>query len=361
MFKVVKEWLSSSIVNHAKFGDYLEPLIQPFFPGWTANGFRAKVMLVRDESPLVYSLVLKPDRSWKGFRAGQYIELTVEKNGARLTRIFSISSNPDLYLKHGIIELTIRKQEHGRITPWLRENLKSGKYAGLSVARGDFVLSDLNQPLLFIAGGSGITPFRSFLGELSLSGCAVDVHLFYYAKHADHLFVKELKAYEEQITGLTISFINTDEAGIINEQQLQQRCDDFTSRKAYICGPGGMIEASEKILLNQGVISTSIHYEYFGPAPTKDISIDNRGEVLFERTDIKVASKSKTSQTLLELAETAGLKPITGCRMGVCHQCICQKKRGVIYNTLTQAFSDPGQEEVQLCVSVAVGDVVLEL
>ena len=66
-------------------------------------------------------------------------------------------------------------------------------------------------------------------------------------------------------------------------------------------------------------------------------------------------------QTLLDLAEQEGLKPVSGCRIGVCHQCICNKKQGRVYNTKTKQYSDTGAEEIQLCLSVPVGHVELEL
>ena len=66
-------------------------------------------------------------------------------------------------------------------------------------------------------------------------------------------------------------------------------------------------------------------------------------------------------KTLLELAEEEGLTPVSGCRQGICHQCICKKKQGRVYNTKTQEYSDSGPEEIQLCLSVPVGTVELEL
>jgi hypothetical protein len=61
------------------------------------------------------------------------------------------------------------------------------------------------------------------------------------------------------------------------------------------------------------------------------------------------------------MAESEGLKPISGCRTGVCHQCICKKKQGRVFNIKTKKYSDSGSEEIQLCLSVPVGHVELEL
>ena len=156
-----------------------------------------------------------------------------------------------------------------------------------------------------------------------------------------------------------MSIINSSEKGRICQSHLQSECPDFKQRQVYICGPGSMIQACELLLLENDVTAENIKYEYFGAKPVENISVDTEGVVSFDKSCLAVETNNK--QTLLEVAESSGLKPITGCRMGICHQCICQKKQGVVYNTLTKTFSDTGNEEVQLCVSVPVGDVSINL
>jgi ferredoxin len=64
---------------------------------------------------------------------------------------------------------------------------------------------------------------------------------------------------------------------------------------------------------------------------------------------------------LLEQAEAAGLTPVSGCRMGICHSCTRRKTRGAVRNLITGAVSSAEEEDVQICVSVPVGDVDLAL
>ena len=64
---------------------------------------------------------------------------------------------------------------------------------------------------------------------------------------------------------------------------------------------------------------------------------------------------------LLEQAEDAGLSPDHGCRMGICNTCSCHKGEGVVRNVITGATSSAGEEQIRICVSVPVGDVVLDL
>jgi ferredoxin len=153
--------------------------------------------------------------------------------------------------------------------------------------------------------------------------------------------------------------LNTKVDGRLTIDHLTQLCSDYRSRNVYICGPSAMIGSTKELLIDNNVSKEQIHYEYFGAPPVYDLNIENKGEIFFKQSVIKTATSNK--QTLLQLAESSGLKPANGCRMGVCHQCVCKKKQGVIYNTLTNTFSDSGEQDIQICVSIAVGDVTLEL
>lgn len=82
------------------------------------------------------------------------------------------------------------------------------------------------------------------------------------------------------------------------------------------------------------------------------------GALRFLRSDRKALIGSGT---LLEQAESAGLSPDFGCRMGICHTCTCRKAAGPVRNLLTGEVSDEEDEDIQLCVSVPAGDVALEL
>ena len=65
--------------------------------------------------------------------------------------------------------------------------------------------------------------------------------------------------------------------------------------------------------------------------------------------------------TLLEQAEALGLKPEFGCRMGICLSCTSRKTEGTVRNVLTGATSDEPDEDIQICVTAAVGDCTVQL
>ena len=360
-------WFSQAIVQHDSFAGYFQPFIQLLLPHWSTDAFRAEVMEVRNELSDMYTLVLKPaptllDKRWPDFLPGQYLELMVEKDGARTLRCFSISSSPDYFKRTGLIELSIRVQAKGRITPWLKESLHQGSIVNISAAQGDFLLDESlrQQPLLLVAGGSGITPFRSMLQQLARKqDQQADIQLMYYSRNADHIaFESELQSIARQLPNLTIHHIDSEQNGFISAEHIQEYCSDYKQRTTMICGPAPMIKLARQSCDQLNMPAEQVLFEYFG-APPVEIEAGEEGIVSFQVSGIHSAHAE--NKTLLEQAEENGLNPVSGCRIGVCHQCICQKQSGVVINTRTGERSDTGPGEVQLCVSVPVGDVVLDL
>jgi ferredoxin len=72
-------------------------------------------------------------------------------------------------------------------------------------------------------------------------------------------------------------------------------------------------------------------------------------------------SAAGSGASLLEQAEAAGLRPEYGCRMGICFSCTQVKTSGCTRNILTGDLHTESDEEIQLCISVPVGDVALDL
>ncbi|MBT6178626.1 MAG: ferredoxin reductase [Deltaproteobacteria bacterium] len=353
---------SRAMVNNSELGSYIEPLVQHFKPYWSTNGHRAQVIELLDESPEVFSIILKPSPGWPGFHAGQFVEISVNQNGRRLSRCFSISSSPSTYEREGTIRLTVRIQEQGRVTPRLRQTLQAGDFIGLSMAKGEFILAAEPRPRLLIAGGSGITPFRSMLGQISQSAESHNTTLMYYSgQEGSHLFEQELKALSRANPHINVQLIATQEHGRFNAEHLADYCPGFASSDIYICGPTGMIQSAKRVCVESGASAEQIHFEYFGAAPIEHTAIEAAGFVAFNKSGQSVSSEGDQPKSILSLAEQSGLNPQSGCKMGLCGQCQCTKTSGVVYNTKTGLHSDTGRESIKLCISVPVGDVAVDL
>jgi ferredoxin len=119
----------------------------------------------------------------------------------------------------------------------------------------------------------------------------------------------------------------------------------------YVCGPHALVDAVRR--QHPAAVAES-----FVPAPLVTPAAPAAGRITFGRSGIDTANDG---QSLLNQAEAAGLKPQSGCRMGICHTCTRRKVRGVVRNLTTGALSTGDDEAVQICVSAPVGDVEIDL
>ena len=104
-------------------------------------------------------------------------------------------------------------------------------------------------------------------------------------------------------------------------------------------------------------LSERLHLEEFTPS-FATVSDDVTGTTTFSGSDV---SSENDGETLLEQAEAAGLSPANGCRMGICFTCTSVKKSGCTKNIKTGETDTESDKKIQLCVSVAVGDVDIDI
>lgn len=348
---------SSSIKN------YFEPIIQQVRPSYQADAHSAKVVSLTHISVNTFSLILRPTQTWGLFKSGDHVALHAYKDGANITRYFTIASSPQHYKQTGLIELCIRTQTPTGMTQFMKDTFQAGMLVNLSKASGEFHLAGNTQnKTLMIAGGSGITPFRSMLQQLSLrSEYRANITLLYYArKEEDFLFKQEFINMHAQGI-LDVHFINTQSQGHFDEAHIKAYCPDASNRQVYICGPGSMIETSKDVLIQQEAKPEKIHYEYFGPAIDSAQPEHSKNDVLVNFTSQTNNVIAPSNKSLLQLAQESGLNPTYGCGIGVCHQCICKKQSGQVRNIKTGKLSDKGPEEIQLCISQPHSNLVLDL
>jgi len=134
--------------------------------GIRAERRRAEELQRETEGPEpVTTLALEPTSTWQGFRAGQFVQVGAEIDGARRTRCFSISSSEAD--GHEALTITVRAHEEGLVSKYLATRAEPGLMLHLSQAQGEFTLpAQLPDRLLMISGGSGITPLMSMLRTL---------------------------------------------------------------------------------------------------------------------------------------------------------------------------------------------------
>ncbi|MCW2651212.1 MAG: stearoyl-CoA 9-desaturase oxidoreductase [Mycobacterium sp.] len=318
-------------------------------PTWTSADARARVVAVRRLTPRSVTLTLRPNQAFAGFNAGQHVNLTVEINGRRRTRCYSPASAQGA----GLIELTVGLHDGGLVSTFLYRHARPGMVVGLDGVGGEFVLPERRPPrILFVAGGSGITPVMSMLRTLHAERFGGEIALIHYARSADEACYRdELAAMTgvRVLHGYTRSPETADLNGHFGPDHLTAALP--SPEAVYVCGPPSLAESVRQHCDN-------VASESFVP-PVFDVpAVASGGEVAFNESGL---IRTDDGRPLLEQAEAAGLTPESGCRMGICHSCTRRKKRGAVKNLITGAISAADEEDVQICVSVPVGDVELAL
>lgn len=358
-FSTAFNWLGRQLSNHSNPLAYLDPLLGAIDPMLVRATIPAKLVAVHEEARDTKTFVLKPASHWTGFKPGQHLPLTVEVNGVRQTRTFSLSSDPRTWKQDGLITLTIKRLPGGLVTNWMHDNLQPGAILTVGEAFGDFLLPANPQPLLYIAGGSGITPVLSQLATLEQADYPAPVTLHYYVRtEADIIGASLLYKLRQRWSQFDLQIHTTDDGDLLKAEHLPSG-EALDAAHCYLCGPPGLMDLAEGLLSDAGVEEKQISTTFFS-APQMTLDTDELGgEVAFARSGKSASSDGETS--LLEVAEGAGLKPKHGCRMGICHQCSCTKREGTVVNRLTGKASGPGEETIQLCVSVARGPVNVDI
>ena len=356
------QWLGRQLFNRDDASAFFDPLLARINPMWVQEYTPARIQRIIRETPDTQTFVLKPARRWQGFAAGQHVNICVEIDGVRHHRTFSLSSSTDLWHEQGLVTLTIKRLPGGRVTNWLHDQLESGAVVGISEAFGDFLIPEPVRPILFIAGGSGITPVLSQLKTMAVHGFRASVTLLYFVRDHDHAIagehLKDLAARNDLLTVKIVATQSGSEPRYLTQADLSE-ITDLGCRDIFLCGPQGLMSLAGELLDAQGVSRDKIHSTYFS-APQTDLgSQDLGGKVRFARSDLDVDSTGDAP--LLEIAEAAGLTPQHGCRMGICHQCSCRKTSGTVVNRLTGQASGPGEDTIQLCISIPQGPVSLDI
>ena len=338
-------------------------------PMWAAQEVRARVVSVERENPAsrsapVATITLQPTATWRGHRAGQYVQLGLDLPGSarRMTRCFTIASAASVPGEQ--IALTVRAHDEGQVSKHLVA-ARPGQVVHLSQAQGEFTLAEspatpTNNHLLFITGGSGITPAMSIVRTLLRDGydgrAGRRVTFLHYARSTeDQIFADELAAVAAADNDVTVHLRHGDH--VFSEFELRRLVPGYRDTDTWACGPAGLMELVVAAYAGGG--EARLRTELFkAPRPT---SGSTHGAVAFTRSGTVLAEGANSGATLLEQAEALGLTPEFGCRMGICFSCTTRKTEGTVRNVLTGATSSVPDEDVQICVSAPEGDCAVEL
>jgi stearoyl-CoA 9-desaturase NADPH oxidoreductase len=314
-------------------------------PTWVVGERRAEITGVEHLTPDSVTLSLRANRAWEGFDPGQFIQVAVEIDGSRRTRCYSPASSSG----GRELEITVKSHPEGLVSNFLIENARPGMVLGLTQADGDFRLPDERpERILLISGGSGITPVMSMLRTLCAEGHRGPVTFLHYAPDPERAIYRDEL---ERLPGAG------EGDGHFSRSQLAAADPDHRQAATFACGPPALLDAVRKTWAADG-LESRLHVESFVPPTLAPPSGVPEGAIDFAGSGVRVEN---SGAPLLDQAEQAGLRPDFGCRMGICHTCSCRKTAGTVRNLSTGELSASDDEEIQICISAPVGDVVVDL
>ncbi|MGO9883402.1 MAG: ferredoxin reductase [Solirubrobacteraceae bacterium] len=227
------------------------------------------------ETTRTHSIVLDLP-GWQGHRAGQHVDIRLTApDGYQAQRSYSIASGPE----DSRLVVTVERLDDGEVSPYLVDELRVGDQLELRGPIGGYFVWErsFGGPLLLIAGGSGIVPFRSMLRHWAAGQRDAGVRLLYSARTLDDVI------YREELMGLAaddradVQFTLTREwpqdwsghRGRIDAQLLEQVAWPPSDQPlVYVCGPSAFVETAAQTLVDAGHQPTAIRTERFGPTGT---------------------------------------------------------------------------------------------
>jgi ferredoxin-NADP reductase len=213
----------------------------------------------RQETADTKSFLFQPegDFAWK---AGEYLHYKLphaNPDERGIERYFSISTAP--FEKR--VMLTCRFAPKSSSFKRALDALPVGGKIESDSPEGDFVVEDASKPLVFIAGGIGITPFRSILLDLDSRTQQPDIVLLYANRTEDLPFRRELEAVAKRMTKLRIQYVVGDHR--LDGNAIRNSVTDLVRRKIYVSGPEPMVESLDRTLNGLGISEAEIVNDFF--------------------------------------------------------------------------------------------------
>ena len=309
------------------------------------------------------------------FSAGQYLSISLEVGSLKLTRPYSLSSSPREALE-GHYSLTIKRVEGGLASNFILDNWTVGTEVTASEPLGVFTYEPLRdaKTVIGIAGGSGITPFRSLAKAIADGDEDASLVLLYGSRTmADAVFQEEFKALEGEKFQL-VNVLSHEEAegcekGFITAELIKKYAPagDYS---IFLCGPQAMYNFVDKEIETLGLRKKFIRHElfgeYFNPAKEADYPANVAPEF---KITVRIAGNEQTitapaDTSILRSLEAAGIAAPAHCRSGECGWCHSKLVSGEVYCPKSvdgRREADYIYGYIHPCCSVPLSDLVIEV
>ena len=317
-------------VDYTAEKDAADPYIRRLHPRSLSLAVAAR----REETPSAATLrLVSPDGPLPPFQAGQYLAVTVDVDGVRTSRPYSISSPPN---QTGYYEITVQRMEDGLVSSFLLDRVKRGDRLTVSGPAGEFVHNPIfhARHMVMVAGGSGVTPFMSMVREILDCGLDREVHLFFgnrdLAGAIAHGEFSERAARFDSFHYIPV--IENPPAGydgrrgLITGELIRRTLGNLEEKTFYVCGPRAMYDFCLPELERLGIPRRRLRREMYGlparveddPAWPGDVRLQDRFTVRIRKGAVLEAV---AGEPLLTALERNGIRVPSLCRCGACSEC----------------------------------------
>lgn len=343
----------------------------------------ANIVEIKDETPTSRTFTFKAAEGYHMpyFNAGQHISVKFLIDGKYVTRPFSVSSAPKA-TDEGLLQLTLRKMPGGYVSGWVWDNWKVGTEVRFDGAFGEGYYNALrdSRHVVGIAGGSGITAFRSIALDMVTSHRPEKFTILYGSRSQDDIiFFDELNEIAAASNG-TVEVFNIlsepkagweGETGFISADIIRKLVPDWDNVTYYISGPQPMYDFLDGEFAKMGVKGRRIRKEEYGE--TADITKSPLYPKGHENDTFKITVRfgldeqtidAKATDTVVVSLEKAGLAPDTHCRSGACGWCRSLLISGEVWQRPQSdgvRASDKDYGYFHPCSAYPMSDLVIEV
>lgn len=308
------------------------------------------------------------------FQAGQYVNIFTVIDGVRTSRPYSISSSPR---QRGYYEITVARIKTGFVSDFFLDNVKIGDVFEANGPSGVFHYNPIahKKTSVFLAGGSGITPFLSMTREVLEADLDREIHLLYGCRNINVAIYHELLThFDADYPNFHYHLIISDaeatwdgERGFIDAAMMKKLVGDLDNCTFYICGPQIMNDFCVNELKGINIPKKRIRREMFGTR--HDIQNEPgwpstlTGSEVFNVTIGDQVIKAKASDSLLTSLEIAGVRVNVCCRSGECSLCRVKLVRGDVFlaQGVLQRYADEQFGYIHSCKAYPISDIEIIL
>ncbi|TDD35058.1 ferredoxin--NADP reductase [Actinomadura sp. KC06] len=299
---------------------------------------KARVVDVVHETADAHSLVLEPaegDRDRFSYRPGQFLTVRVPAEDGWAARCYSLCSSP---LTDDRLKVTVKRVDGGLGSNWICDNVTAGDVLEVLRPAGTFTPSSLDDDLLLVAGGSGITPVMSILKSCLAGGTGKVALLYANRDERSVIFAGELRSLTEAHPDrLTVVHLLESVQGLPTPATLRSLARPYTGRQAFVCGPEIFMDLVTGTFTDLGM---RVHVERFFSLendPFEEPEAPDEPDADGEAGEIEVEMDGETrtvpwpkSERLLDALLRAGVDAPFSCREGNCSACACVALEGEV-------------------------------